>query len=106
LVAFSCRGRSFCPSCEKKRSVLWGEWLREEVLEAVPHRHTVMTIPRSLRRVFLRRRELLLDLTRRLRSPRIGVLAMGAQCRLACCGYMEREDLSKVDLEALAKGIL
>jgi hypothetical protein len=62
LVAISCRGRSWCPSCEKKRSLLWAEWLREEVLEAVPHRHTVMTIPRFLRRVFLKRREVLLDL--------------------------------------------
>jgi hypothetical protein len=62
LVAYSCRGRSFCPSCEKKRSLLWAEWLREEVLQAVPHRHAVMTIPRFLRRVLLKRRELLLDL--------------------------------------------
>jgi hypothetical protein len=23
LVGFSCRGRSFCPSCEKKRQLLW-----------------------------------------------------------------------------------
>jgi len=25
LVAFSCRGRSFCPSCEKKRQIVWAE---------------------------------------------------------------------------------
>jgi hypothetical protein len=43
LCPFSCRGRSFCPSCEKKRSILWAEWLREEVLEPVPHRHVVLT---------------------------------------------------------------
>ena len=36
LVAFSCRGRSFCPSCEKKKQLLWAEWLCEEVLAAVP----------------------------------------------------------------------
>jgi hypothetical protein len=62
IIPYSCRGRSFCPSCEKKRSLLWAEWLRERVLEPVPHRHVVMTIPRFLRRVFLKRRELLLDL--------------------------------------------
>jgi hypothetical protein len=28
LVAFSCRGRSFCSSCEKKKQLLWAEWLR------------------------------------------------------------------------------
>jgi len=39
LIPYSCRARSFCPSCEKKRSLLWAEWLREEVFEPVPHRH-------------------------------------------------------------------
>jgi hypothetical protein len=48
LVAFSCRGRSFCPSCEKKRQLLWSEWLCKEVLAPVSHRHVVLTIPRLL----------------------------------------------------------
>jgi hypothetical protein len=65
LVAFSCRGRSFCPSCEKKRQILWAEWLCEEVLAAkVAHRHLVLTIPRLLRPLFRRRRELLTELGR------------------------------------------
>jgi Transposase zinc-binding domain/Putative transposase len=64
LVAFSCRGRSFCPSCEKKKQLLWAEWLREEVLLGVAHRHVVLTIPRLLRPLFRRRRELLGELAR------------------------------------------
>jgi hypothetical protein len=64
VIAFSCRGRSFCPSCEKKKQLLWAEWLREEVLAAVAHRHVVLTIPRLLRPVFRRRRELLTELAR------------------------------------------
>ena len=64
LIPYSCRGRSFCPSCEKKRSLLWAEWLRQEVLEPVQHRHVVVTIPRLLRPLFRRRRELLRDLAR------------------------------------------
>jgi hypothetical protein len=64
LVAFSCRGRSFCPSCEKKRQLLWAEWLREELLGPVAHRHLVLTIPRLLRPLFRRRRELLTELGR------------------------------------------
>ena len=44
LVAFSCRGRSFCPSCEKKRQLLWAKWLRKEVLAQIAHRHVVLTI--------------------------------------------------------------
>jgi hypothetical protein len=64
LVAFSCRGRSFCPSCEKKKQMLWAEWLRDEVLAEVAHRHVVLTIPRLLRPLFRRRRELLRELAR------------------------------------------
>jgi hypothetical protein len=59
---FLCRGRSFCPSCEKKRQILWAEWLQEKVLAGVPHRHVVFTMPRLLRGIFRKRRELLLDL--------------------------------------------
>jgi hypothetical protein len=64
VIPYSCRGRSFCPSCEKKRSLLWAEWLHQEVLEPVPHRHVVVTIPRLLRPLFRRRRDLLRDLGR------------------------------------------
>jgi hypothetical protein len=64
LIAFSCRGRSFCPSCEKKRQLLWAEWLCKDVLAEVPHRHVVLTILRLLRPLFRRRRELLTELGR------------------------------------------
>ena len=64
LVAFSCRGRSFCPSCEKKRQLLRTEWLCEEVLVKIAHRHVVLTIPRLLGPLFRRRRELLTELGR------------------------------------------
>ena len=63
LCPFSCRGRSFCPSCEKKRQLLWAEWLQREALAPVPHRHLVITMPRLLRVIFRKRRELLLDLS-------------------------------------------
>jgi arsenate reductase/ArsR family transcriptional regulator len=64
LVGFSCRGRSFCPSCEKERQLLWAECLGKEVLAPVSHRHVVLTIPRLLRPLFRRRRELLTELGR------------------------------------------
>ncbi len=38
--------------------------MREEVLAPVPHRHIVLTIPRLLRPLFRRRRELLGELAR------------------------------------------
>ena len=49
LLAFSCRTRNFCPSCQAKRSALFAEHVVTEILEPVPHRHVVLTIPRVLR---------------------------------------------------------
>jgi hypothetical protein len=64
LLAFSCKRRHFCPSCHQKRVVEFGEWLCEEVLKAVPHRHFVFSILKILRRYFLYDRKLLSDLSR------------------------------------------
>lgn len=64
LRAFSCQRRGFCPSCEARRRVLWAEHVTEEVLPDLPYRMVVFTIPRSLRRIFMRERELLGDLSR------------------------------------------
>lgn len=63
LLAFSCKRRHFCPSCHQKRVVEFGEWLCQEVLKAVPHRHFVFSIPKILRRYFLYDRKLLSDLS-------------------------------------------
>jgi len=64
LLGLSCKRRHFCPSCHQKRVVEFGEWLCEEVLKAIPHRHFVFSIPKILRRYFLYDRKLLSDLSR------------------------------------------
>jgi hypothetical protein len=43
--------------------VQFGEWLCQEVVKAVPHRHAVLSIPKILRRYFLYDRNLLSDLS-------------------------------------------
>jgi len=43
LLAFSCKGRYFCPSCHQKRVLMFGEWITEEILYALPHRQYVFT---------------------------------------------------------------
>ena len=58
LLAFSCRTRNLCPSCQSKRSALFAEWLVEEVLLDVPHRHVVFTVPKRLRGLIERERRL------------------------------------------------
>ena len=64
LIAFSCKTRSFCPSCHAKRLEEWGEWMREELLLDVPHRQVVFTIPKILRVFFKFKRKLLGELCR------------------------------------------
>ena len=64
LLAYSCKRRHFCPSCHQKSVVEFGEYLCEEILKAVPHRHFILSIPKILRRYFLYDRSLLSDLSR------------------------------------------
>ena len=63
LLAYSCKRRYFCPSCHQKRVVAFGEWLCQHVLQRVPYRHFVFSIPKILRRFFLHDRKLLAALT-------------------------------------------
>lgn len=50
VVAFSCGGRGFCPSCLGRRMCQTAANLLEHVLPKVPLRQWVLTIPHELRR--------------------------------------------------------
>jgi hypothetical protein len=52
LVAFSCKKRGICPSCGAKRAVKFAEHLHSEILQDVPYRHIVFSIPKRLRPYF------------------------------------------------------
>lgn len=62
LLAFSCKGRWFCPSCHQKKVLQFGEFVEQRVAFPVPHRHYTLTIPRMLRPYFQFHRALLKDL--------------------------------------------
>ncbi len=64
LLAFSCKTRYFCPSCQAKRVAAFVEWVTGELLEPVAHRQLVWTIPKVLRPAFRRDRKLLGELSR------------------------------------------
>jgi len=64
LLAFSCKGRWFCPSCHQKKVQLFGALLAETVLAPVPHRHFTFTIPKMLRPYFRFHRGLIKELCR------------------------------------------
>jgi len=61
LIAFSCKKRGVCPSCSAKRAVKFAEHLYNEVLEDVPYRHVVFSMPKRLR-VYFRYDRALLDI--------------------------------------------
>jgi hypothetical protein len=52
VLAYSCKGRLFCPSCQQKRVLLFAEWLDAHILEKVSHAQFVFTIPKLLRPIF------------------------------------------------------
>lgn len=45
LVAFSCKGRGFCPSCLGRRMAETAALLVDDVLPEVPVRHWVLSVP-------------------------------------------------------------
>ena len=48
LLAFSCKGRWFCPSCHQKKVQVFGAMLAESIVAVVPHRHFTFTIPHTI----------------------------------------------------------
>ena len=49
LVAFSCKGRGVCPSCNAKRMRVTAVHLMERVLPHVPYRQWTLSFPYWLR---------------------------------------------------------
>jgi len=49
---FSCKVFHLCPSCDQKRTLLYAEYLVEDLLLDLPHRQFVFTIPKILRPFF------------------------------------------------------
>lgn len=49
---FSCKGFYLCPSCSQKRTLLFAEYLDEQLLLTLPHRQFVFSIPKALRIFF------------------------------------------------------
>jgi hypothetical protein len=55
---FSCKGFYLCPSCSRKRTLLFTEHLTNKVLLNLPHRQFVFTVPKALRLFFRNDRRL------------------------------------------------
>jgi hypothetical protein len=59
LLAFSCKGRGFCPSCGASRMIENAAHLLDAVLPARPIRQWVLSLPILLRLLLVRKRELI-----------------------------------------------
>jgi hypothetical protein len=62
LLAFSCRGCWFCPSCHSKEVIRFGEDIPNNMFYSVPHRQIVFSIPILLRVTFKYDRKFLTEL--------------------------------------------
>ena len=71
LLAFSCKGRWFCPSCHARKVHEFGENLTAEILAPVPHRQYVFSIPKILRPFFRYERSLLTRLSQCARDSMV-----------------------------------
>ncbi len=58
-MAFSCKGRGFCPSCGGRRIAETATYLVDEVIPKVPVRQWVLSLPIPLRLLFAAYPELL-----------------------------------------------
>ncbi|WP_194858673.1 transposase [Myxococcus sp. AB056] len=85
LVAFSCKGRGVCPSCNAKRAQVTAVHLVERVLRHVPYRQWTLSFPHRVRWVLLKEKGLLSNvltlflravfaLQRRNKQPRCSLL--------------------------------
>ena len=54
LIAFSCKGRAVCPSCNTRRMALTAAHLTDHVFPHLPVRQWVLSVPKRLR-YFLQR---------------------------------------------------
>jgi hypothetical protein len=48
LLAVSGKQRCLGPSCHTKRQAAFGEFVTQEILESVPHRHVGISLPRRV----------------------------------------------------------
>jgi len=58
VVPFSCKSE-ICPSCSEKQVLEFSDWLTNEVLFDVKHKHTVLTMPMEVRGYFQKEPQLL-----------------------------------------------
>jgi hypothetical protein len=81
---FSCKAFHLCPSCDQKRTILYAEYLAEDLLLALPHRQFVFTIPKMLRPFLKTNRRLFGEVSRQIADLLSGFFSEAAGRPLQC----------------------
>ena len=85
LVAFSCKGRGFCPSCAARKASLVAAHLVDAVLPPVPYRQWTLSLPFPVRGAVLRHPRLL-DVALKALLQRVAALHRRTARRLGAHG--------------------
>ena len=81
---FSCKVFHLCPSCDQKRTLLYAEYLAEDLLLDLPHRQFVFTIPKILRPYFKSDKRLFGEVARLIFSLLSEFFSLAAGQELLC----------------------
>ncbi len=81
---FSCKVFHLCPSCDQKRTLLYTEYLVEDLLLDLPHRQFVFTIPKILRPYFKNDKRLFGEVSKLIFSLLSEFFSMAAGRELLC----------------------
>jgi len=81
---FSCKVFHLCPSCDQKRTLLYAEYLAEDLLLDLPHRQFVFTIPKILRPYFKSDKHLFGEVSRLIFSLLSNFFSLAAGRPLLC----------------------
>ena len=90
---FSCKVFHLCPSCDQKRTLLYAEYLAEDLLLDLPHRQFVFTIPKILRPYFKSDKRLFGEVSKLIFSLLSEFFSLAARQELLCACVVSYQPL-------------
>ena len=92
---FSCKVFHLCPSCDQKRTLLYAEYLADDLLLDLPHRQFVFTIPKILRPYFKFDKRLFGEVSRLIFSLLSEFFALAAGQELLCASVVSYQSFGE-----------
>ncbi|NLD04821.1 MAG: transposase [Synergistaceae bacterium] len=92
---FSCKAFHLCPSCDQKRTLLYAEYLAEDLLLDLPHRQFVFTIPKILRPYFKSDKRLFGEVSKLIFSLLSDFFSLAAGRPLLCASVVSYQSFGE-----------